>query len=285
MSRQAVPRFLLGHNALIGVNHKDRALADVKTALGEDDRRFLRAAAEEGLAGIVLDNHPVAVEAARFLHEAHPSVRVFPMVPYAQEVVDSASKSGLGGIVKDMAATSVSLGPGPLLGAAGRGLLGDLTGAGARVAMGHYLRGFPKGRHPVVFLHNAVTDLLLAWNATHALKSFADAARARGSAPGFVTLNPGRLPDLVEATGEDAWFMCAVNSRGIQMSPGQAEAERALDDPRLNVVAMSVLGGGLLDPKVEIPRAFKFPAVKSVVVGTTKVDNLRAVRRLAEGGA
>jgi len=37
---------------------------------------------------------------------------------------------------------------------------------------------------------------------------------------------------------------------------------------------MSLLGGGVLNPEVEIPRALSFPAVKSVVVGTSSKNNL-----------
>lgn len=280
-----VPRFLLGHNALIGVNHRDRTEARVKTHLNDGDRLLLEAAAADGLAGIVLDNHPVAIEAAHFLELHHPTVSVFPMVPYAQQVVESASREGLVGIIHGMATTSLSLSPRALAKVAADLFTGQLTRAGAQVAMSHYLRRFPKRPHPVIFLHNAVTDLLLAWRATEALSAFAAAARSRNSQPGFATLNPGRLPELVATAGDDAWFMCAVNSAGIQMSPNREQSEHSLMDPKLNVVAMSVLGGGLLDPEIEIPRAFRFPAVKSIVIGTGRIENLRVVRRFAESAA
>lgn len=278
-----LPRFLLGHNSLIGVNHVDRGAGGKKLGLTEQDRTFLAAAADLGVEGIVLDPHPVAVEAANFLKQHSHAMRVVPMIPYAQGVVDAASRGGIGSIVKEMLKTSARAGPKQLGLTMADVLTGQLATGGARMAIAHELRSFDAGRPPVVFLHNAVTDMLLGWDGREALEAFAKACRSRGSLPGFVTLNPGAIPTLGDIAGEDAWFMAAVNSRGIQMSPSREAAERVLQQERYNVVAMSVLGGGVLKADVEIPRAFKFPAVKSVVIGTTKVHHLETAFALATG--
>jgi hypothetical protein len=58
-----------------------------------------------------------------------------------------------------------------------------------------------------------------------------------------------------------------------------------LQDRNLNVVAMSVLGGGLLDPAAEIGRAYEFPAVPSLVIGTSKEAHLREIVGLADAAA
>lgn len=277
MSRTAtLPGFLLGHNALIGVSHTDRTADVLKREFGEKDRLFLERAIQEGMRGIVLDTHPVALGAAEFLGQNHPDVMIIPMVPYAQGVVDQASRSGIGSMVKEMAGSGLARGAGVFARTFRDLLLGRLPAAGSRLAVLKYLRGFP-GSPPVCFLHNIVTDLLLGWGASDALAGFAQAVRERGSLPGFVTLNGGSLPRLAAIAGEDTWFMCAVNSRGIQMSPSREAVEEVLREERLNVVAMSVLGGGLLRAEEEIPRTLSFPAVKSVIIGSTNADHVRAL--------
>lgn len=276
-----LPRFILGHNALIGVNHRDRSQESYKLELTDKDRDLLRTAGEIGVGGMVLDNHPVAVQAAEFLAEHAPGVKIYPMIPYAQGVVDAASRSGLPSVVQDMVRTGVSLGPMRMAGTLGRLMTGDLQGAGARVAIAHFVKEFPDREPKVVFLHNAVTDLLMAWGCHDALAGFAAACRSRNSVPGFVTLNPGRIADLAAIVGRDSWFMGAVNPLGMQMSPSREATEKVLQDPSLNVLAMTVLAGGMLKPEEAIPHAFSFPAVKSVIIGTSRPDNLRRIHALA----
>ena len=279
---RVLPRFLLGHNALIGVSHIDRSADKLKREFGEQDRAFLELAVREGLRGIVLDTHPVALGAASYLGRNHPEVSVIPMVPYAQGVVDQASRSGIGAMVMEMAGSGLGRGAGVFLRTFRDLLAGRLPAAGSRLAIHQYLAGF-RGNPPVCFLHNIVTDLLLGWRAHDALAGFAQAVRERGALPGFVTLNGGSLPRLAAIAGHDTWFMCAVNSRGIQMSPSRAAVEEVLGDGRFHVVGMSVLGGGLLRAEAEIPRAFSFPAVKSVIIGSTNAEHVRTALGIIAG--
>jgi hypothetical protein len=276
-----LPPFILGHNALIGVHHADRASAGVKHALSKRDHSLLDTAADVGVRAVLLDNHPVALEAARYLADRHPEVTVVPMVPYAQAVVDRASSGGMTAVARQIVSSGVRSGA-ALVRALTDFARGRLVDAGARIAVAHYLSGFPDRRPPVCFLHNAVTDLMLGWGNREGLSAFAGACRSIGVTPGFVTLNPGALGELAGAVGDEAWYMCAVNSRGIQMSPSREEGERMLQDRRLDVVAMSVLGGGLLDPAAEIARAYEFPVVRSVVIGTSNEAHLREVVGLAD---
>jgi hypothetical protein len=283
MSRTpTLPRFLLGHNALIGVSHTDRSADVLKREFGDKDRVFLEQAVREGMRGIVLDTHPVALGAAEFLGRNHPEVMIIPMVPYAQGVVDQASRGGMGSMVKEMAGSGLTRGAGVFARTFRDLLLGRLPAAGSRLAVLKYLAGFP-GSPPVCFVHNIVTDLLLGWGADDALAGFARAVRERGALPGFVTLNGGSLPRLAEIAGDDSWFMCAVNSRGIQMSPSREAVEEVLRQERFNVVAMSVLGGGLLRAEEEIPRALSFPAVKSLIIGSTNADHVRSLLAIIRG--
>jgi hypothetical protein len=276
-----LPPFILGHNALIGVDHVDRTRTGVKRSLAQQDRELLDAAADAGVRAVLLDNHPVALEAARYIADAHPEITVIPMVPYAQAVVDEASSGGMTAVARQVVASGVRS-RGAVARAAANIVGGSWVRAGAHMAVAHYLSGFPNPRPPVCFLHNAVTDLMLGWGNLEGLAGFAGACRSAGITPGFVTLNPGRLAEIATAIGYDVWFMCAVNSRGIQMSPSREAGEKALRDRRFRVVAMSVLGGGLLDPATEIERAYGFPAVRSIVIGTSREEHLREVVALAE---
>ena len=275
-----IPRFVLGHNSLIGVHHTDRSKDKLKPSLSKEDLDFLEFAVGIGIEGVVLDNHPVAIETAAFL-ESSSDVSIFPMIPYAQAVVDKASSSGLSGVVKEMASSIW-----PLTKAGMRSLFDitrlSLTQVGAHLATCKYLAEYPsRNLGGVCFLHNVVTDLMLGWESEKGIECFARAIRKNGMVPGFVTLNPSIIPEIVRVVGKEVWFMTSVNSAGIQMGPDKEYVEESVfSDPDINILAMSLLGGGVLDPAEEIPRAFQFPAIKSVVVGTTSKKNLEALMQI-----
>ena len=229
-----------------------------------------------GIEAIVLDNHPVAIGVAKYLDLKAPNVSVIPMVPYAQSVVDEASRSGLSGVVKEMLGSSISMGAGGIFRTIASLLTLNLPQAGSHVALWNYVRPFPSRKPKVCFLHNVVTDLMLGWKSSSGIVSFANSCRSRGIIPGFVTLNPGEIPWMVDQVGTESWFMTSVNSAGVQMSPSKEMVEEeVLSRDDINILAMSVLGGGILEPKEEIPRALSFPAVKSLVIGSSNIDHIR----------
>ena len=99
------PKFILGQ-FIIGVHPqigKDR----LKPSLSTEDLEFLRFAVDIGVDGIVLDNHPVAIETANFLQE-ESDIAIFPMI-LMKAVVDKASSAGLSGVVKEMASSVIPL--------------------------------------------------------------------------------------------------------------------------------------------------------------------------------
>ncbi len=272
-----IPRFVLGHNALIGVHHTDKERDNLKPSMSKQDEDFIDFVIGRGVGAIVLDNHPVAIEVARYLVK-NSEIKVLPMIPYAQAVVDKASSAGLSGVVKEMA-TSL----GPFIKSGIRSVKSpknlSFSQVGAHLATTKYLSDYPKKSFgEVCFMHNVVTDLMLGWKSDRGMKSFSKAIRMNGMIPGFVTLNPKVIPEIIEIVGDDVWFMTSVNSAGIQMGPDRQQVEEEiLADSRINILAMSLLGGGVLDPEIEIPRALSFPAVKSVVIGTSSKDNLTSL--------
>jgi hypothetical protein len=281
----SLPRFVLGHNALIGVDHVSRVGKGIVTSLGDQGMGVLERALELGIGAMVVDNHPVSLQAVKFLEERRSRMTILPMVPYAQGVVDETSRSGLFGTAASLAKAGIAttlrhpLRTMSLLAQAGP------TGPGWMAGLAGMLEPFKRLNPPVVFLHNAVTDLLVGWGAWKSLRAFAKAIQAMDIEPGFVTLNPGWIPRIREEVGGSPWFMAAVNSRGIQMSPDRTTVEKILQDSDLKVLGMSILGGGLLPAAEEIPRAFSFPAVKSIVVGTRRPEHLSELVAIARHGS
>ena len=279
-----LPKLVLGHNALIGVHHSDKSKDVLKNRITKVEIDLIKAISDLGIEAIVLDNHPIAISAAKYINKYHNSdLQIIPMVPYAQSVVDKASRSGIAAIIDEILKSTITIGFRQLSLIIFNLLSSNLTAAGSRMALWNYLSPFPNRQPKICFLHNVVTDLMIGWNNSLGLSSFAEACRSRGIIPGFVTLNPGSLNYLASVVGFQSWFMTSVNSSGIQMSPSQSYVEEEiLSNPNLNILGMSILGGGLLDPEVEIHRALNFPAVKSVIIGSRNIIHIKQIKKIVD---
>ena len=127
-----------------------------------------------------------------------------------------------------------------------------------------------------VFLHNVVTDLVLALEIEGILKFFADYVREKhDTRPGFGSLNLPLLIKRLEAEGiNDAVIMTSVNKKGFFMNPTRAACEEILQNPGLEIMAMSILASGAISAEEAFRYAASFPAVKCLLFGASRDETL-----------
>jgi hypothetical protein len=125
-----------------------------------------------------------------------------------------------------------------------------------------------------VLLHQVVTDMLLAWNASSLFKSYVDFLMKRGITPGF---NTGNFTFLVDKFRE--WkidlnqlvIAAPFNSVGFQMVPSKDMCEKSLETlPSPSLIAISVLAAGYVKPVQAAGYLSTLHNVKGVAVGVSK---------------
>jgi len=282
MSGVVLPRIVLGHNAFFGVDHLSSQRGAERAAYFSDVQNVMTviaSAVDSGAGGLMLSTHPRAAaicEALSIDARLASKLEMFPLLPYAQKYVTRANELGLVRVVTQTLAEAstrdkVGLGLDFLRTMYRRDPL-DMV----RALMRLELRMFRKLNVSTVFLHDALSDLLMALNLPKVFSVYESTLRRRfGTTAGIATKN---LPLLVQRFQE--WGMelpvvlTHVNKVGFQVNPSQEECEKALAHPKLAVMAMGTLASGYLTPKEAYSYVNAFPSVQSIVVGTSTTHHI-----------
>jgi len=273
---------ILGHNQFIGVSHMSQEAARVRVErFGQIEKvgELIRFCLESGVRGMMLSSHPRARDILAYLKAdgLADGLGLYPLIPFAQGYVRRMNAVGMTGMIKEIIRsaplkTKASIAVQGSLGVATRDLT-RLLGAFIDIEMLNF-KGFETR---AVFLHDAFVDLALALEAREQLEFFDRYVRARyGVRPGFVTMNFPLLVESFQRWGmERPLVMTTFNKAGFQMNPSRAAYERALDSGYADVVAMSTLAAGYLDPGSAYEYIHSLGNVPSVVVGVSTVDHAR----------
>lgn len=277
-----MPRIVLGHNAFFGVDHlstnrgADRAahFSDVKNVVA-----IVNEAVVSGAGGLMLSTHPKAAAICKALQDDSNLVshlEIFPLLPYAQKYVTRANEIGLVRVATQTLAQAslrdkVGLGSDFFLTVFRRNPL-DMVKALMRLE----LQIFKNLNISTVFLHDAISDLLLALNMPQIFSLYESTLRKRFDTKyGVATKN---LPLLVRRFQE--WdlelpvVLTHVNKAGFHVNPSLKESEKALQNPGLTVMAMGTLASGFLTPNEAFKYVNRFKSVKSVVVGASSKTHI-----------
>jgi len=281
---------ILGHNQFIGVSHLSQEAARARVErFGRMDRvgELIRFCRESGVHGMMLSSHPKARDILAYLKAEGlaDGLGLYPLIPFAQGYVRRMNAVGMTGMIKEIVQaaplkTKASLAVQGSLGLARRDLT-RLLGAFVDIEMLNF-KGFDTRG---VFLHDAFVDLALALQAREQLEFFSKHVRSRyGVRPGFVTMNFPLLVESFQRWGmERPLVMTTFNKAGFQMNPSREACERALDSGYADVVAMSTLAAGYLDPGSAYEYIHSLGNVPSVVVGVSTVDHARETFSLING--
>lgn len=74
----------------------------------------------------------------------------------------------------------------------------------------------------------------------------------------------------------------AINKAGYFMNPDKKSYEEKLYDPKLQIIAMSVLASGAVKPAEAVQYVSDFPGVKSIVYGASSRSHIEETKKLIE---
>lgn len=282
MSDAPLAPVVLGHNAFFGVNHlSHRRGAEQAASLGRDESviALVEAARRMGVRGLMLSTHPRAARLAtalRLRNDLSAELLVYPLLPYAQKYVLRANEMGmvraaLHTLREASFRQRIGLGTDAIRLIVRRDAT-DLLRALIRVELGV----FHRLQVHVVFLHDALADLLFALDLPDVYGVYADCLRRQlGVEVGLATKNlPFALDRFTRWGVPPPHLLTHVNRVGFQMNPHQAQCEQLLASGEISVMAMGSLASGHLSPTQGLPYLKNFPAVKSVCIGTSTVAHL-----------
>jgi hypothetical protein len=282
MSETVLSGIVLGHNAFFGVDHLSAARGSERAAYFADPGRVLgviREARAHGAGGMMMSTHERAAPIAELI-SADPllsrDLRVYPLLPYVQKYVTRSNEVGMVNVVLEMlSGTTVSQKLNLLVKGSVAFLSKDFNAVLAAL-MQMELKPFSKLNVPAIFLHDAFTDLALAFGLKQVFEFYLDETRKSFAAQGaFATKN---LPFLLERF--KAWglpkpvVMTHFNKIGYHMNPDRVSCERAAAEHDASILVMGSLASGYIEPNEAYAYLSRIAHVDGVVVGVSKSEHI-----------
>jgi len=282
MERGLPDGIVLGHNAFFGVDHLSSARGAERAAHFADPTRVLEiihTAREHGAGGMMMSTHerakPLAELIAKDASLAN-DFRVYPLLPYAQKYVTRANEVGMVNVILEMIGGTTISQKASLFVKGSKAFVSKDINAVLAALMQIELKPFDKLQVPAVFLHDAFTDLALAYGLADVFAFYMEEIdKSFGAEGGFATKN---LPMLLSRFSE--WglprplVMTHFNKTGYHMNPSREACETATNEHDVSMLVMGSLASGFLSPEEAYSYLATVPNIDSIVVGASRPEHI-----------
>lgn len=277
-------KLLVGDNAFHGISHlsQQRARDRVKYENPSDPSfaaELVKLSLENGANGFMFSVSETTLAILRNLGN-QKNLDLYAIVPYAYEYVRRAiSAGGIPGLAKEFSKQIIFSRNFFTIAPYGFGLmkfdLNSLLKTYLTYEISRIKASAGKGvRVRSVLLHEVVTDMALALDLDWFFESYIQFFSGRGIKAGFETRN---FPLLVRKFNDwsidprELVITASFNKIGFQMNPSQNECEQSLNQlPDSEVIAMSILAAGYLQPHEAVSYIRTLPKLTGVVAGVSK---------------
>lgn len=286
---------LVGDNPFLGISHLSQNRARSRGNILDDPKNcahLITVSIMNGANGFMFSVSDKNLSILEELSEKRiiRDMNLYAIVPYAFEYVRLATQmGGFLGIAKKVA-KEIALSGNLMAGL--RGLKGAINADISSLMKAYLSYEISRIKSSVgkeanlrsILLHQAITDLALAFNLKLLFKSYTDFVSNHGMKPGF---NTGNFPHLVKKLREwninldEVVIAAPFNKVGFQMNPSKEECEKVLVDfPEPTVIAISILAAGYLSPLEAINYIGTLPDIGGIVVGVSKEKHAYETFRL-----
>ena len=283
MASNALSGIVLGHNPFFGVDHLSAARGSQRAAYFSDPSRILstiREARGAGADGMMMSTHERAAPLAELIAgdaALARDFRIYPLLPYAQKYVTRANEVGMVNVVlESLSGTTLSQKTAMFV-KGGKAFVSKDINAVLAALMQIELKPFAKLNVPAIFLHDAFTDLALAFGMAEVFEFYlTEIEKSFGAQGAFATKN---LPILLERFSE--WglpaplVMTHVNKAGYHMNPSRKACEQAAARHDVSILAMGSLASGYLKPDEAYAYLATVANVDGVVVGVSSPAHIQ----------
>lgn len=294
MSNERKRILLVGDNPFHGISHLSQERARVRgdtITHAEYAAKLVMTSLENGANGFMFSVSDITLSILQIIRETGGSehLRLYAIVPYAYEYVRLATQIGILGLAKNFAKQIAVSGN---VRAIAMGLKGVIRTDPMALLKTYLIYEISRIKSSAgkqanldsVLLHEVITDMALALNLDWLFKSYVDFILELGIKPGFETRNFAYLINRFKDWGigfREIIIATPFNKVGFQMTPSRMECEQALANlSEPNIIAMSILAAGYLNPPKAMNYIATLPNLKGIVVGVSKERHARETFRL-----
>ena len=286
-----LPGIVLGHNAFFGVDHLSSARGEERAAHFADPTRVLetiREAVANGAGGMMMSTHERAGPIANLIasdKKLASDFRIYPLLPYAQKYVTRANEVGMVNVVLEMVSGTSVRDKMSLLIKGGRAALTRDISQVLATLIHIELKTFARLNMPAVFLHDAFTDLALAFGLKGIFEFYIrEIEKSYGAQGAFATKNLPLFLQRFEEWGlPKPLVMTHFNKSGYHMNPDRVACEQAAASHDCSILVMGSLASGYLKPAEAYEYLGSVRNVDGIVVGASSGAHIKetfgAIRR------
>jgi hypothetical protein len=204
-------------------------------------------------------------------------LRVYPLLPYVQKYVTRSNEVGMVNVVLEMLSGTTISQKLSLLVKGGIAFLSRDFNAVLAALMQAELKPFAKLNVPAIFLHDAFTDLALAFGLRQVFEFYLEEVRKSFGAQGaFATKNLALLLERFKEWGlPPPVVMTHFNKIGYHMNPDRVTCEKAAAQYAVSILAMGSLASGYLTPEEAYAYLGQVAHIDGVVVGVSRPEHIR----------
>ena len=271
-------RILFGDNQFFAVNHISDEKSRAQAIRFKDDNAIIKTldqAREAGINTFMCTTHDRISHVCDIIRQnpdKYKDFKIYPCMPYAHKYANAVTELGIIGTLKEYV-------PGNFLGSMFKGGMAFLSKdylSIMELLIDSEMKMFKGINTPVIFLQNVVTDLLLGLGMKDILVAFHSHIKKKYNAEaGFITMNMPKLLQVLEEAGIDNPIICAsINKVGFRMSGGKELYEKVLNEKKIRLIAMQVLGGGAIPAREALEYVCSFPQIESILFGASSKANI-----------
>jgi len=272
---------ILGHNQFMGISHVSEERSrerEKKFSKVENIYKVVKKAAELGYKGMMIETHPRMLDFLNYYKNNRTfDIDFYLQVPYVQGYIKEINEKGLSGLIREFIhRTGIKSTSAMALKSVVNLAKRDYFSM-AISALQLEISPFVDVDIKVLFLHNVITDLLLALKVRDAFIEYTEYVKENlDIEPGFITLNFELFKNNFEEWNiESPFVITPVNPGGYDMNPSKEAVENVIKNYKGKIMAMNILGGGAFSVEKAHQYLKKFDNIKYYVIGASTEEHLR----------
>lgn len=275
-------KIILGDNVFWGVNHHNKELGDILSEkFKEPDAivSIIEQALENGIEHFMFSSHE---RVENILNECQKNdllkhISILPNIPYIIKYVKKASQDGLPSLINSYVPNDSFFKKIIFLFQSGRDIALARLNRIIESAIDKELSVYKGFNLPIIFLHNAITDLIIGLGAIDALEVYCDHIRSKyNSMPGFITLNPIILNKSLKIKKiENVCLMSPFNNSGFNMNPSVEKVEQVIEKLDYHFIPMNIFASSAKNPEKSIKYISRFKKISNIIIGTSNPIHIK----------
>ncbi len=248
---------ILGHNSFFGINHFDNEIGRKKliTEFNNSEKisKIINFSFENNLRNFMISTVDETKSLIPKINESKKikdELGLFILLPYINKYVRKTNELGILGVMKDVLSqqniidkVKISF---DLMKFLSNIDYKEIIPTLIKFEMSSFKKSFIKS----VILHDSLTDILVSLGRFDIILFYYEyVSKNYSCTPGFATKNLSSFLNLVKNKNiDDIYILTHVNKIGYEMNPNQAIVEEEIKKTKMNIICMSILASGYLNP-------------------------------------